>query len=353
MTFEVDALYAEEAYEPAFIEVDTMAMSDMDMLASEEAVPAMVEVDASTNADTETEEAAETAELLETEAEAELDAEAEAEADLDAEAEAETETEEFSFAEEANTPAPATPAPAANATATPAANATIPTNSTTNATFVSANATSQWPTVPNPLDPVCGCYNGASCQEKVCMCPSAWTGQWCERPSALAEARKQEMERLANLTRVVLTVGKQVNDIEAASGSPEAVKRLIAEAARKEIISMNVANAEREFHKALSNNDMFVAKEQLNLIKHMDAEKYPILLREFHVQEERIAKQLGAAAPGIKTMPIPVMQEDKYKDIDVAKAKELKFATFDRAWKMNDNAIARARQFNLDFGDPV
>jgi hypothetical protein len=338
MSYEVDALYAEEAYEPYFIEVNTLDREE----------PSSMEIQSFIEAE-------ETAQAV-------PEMEEEAEADVDADTESE-EAEPFSFAEAdledapagtpaaAAAPAPVVPAPAANVTA-PVVNQTVIPN-TSNVTFVPANNSTGFPTVPNPLDPECGCYNGATCQVKVCMCPSQWTGQWCERPSPIATARQTEMDRLANLTAVIQTVAKQVSEIEAASGSPEAVKKLIADAARKEIIQVNVGNAEREFHAALSRADLFVAREQLNLIKFMDNDKFVILDREYSVQEQRLNAQAATAAPGIAVMAVPVMQEDKYKDVDVTFAKEVRAAHFAKATDLVTAAEVQARQFNLDFGDPV
>jgi len=264
-----------------------------------------------------------------------------------------------SFAEsELEDPAPATPAPAAAApaaVATPAAVVPAPAANSTagNSTFVPSNATGTWPTGPNPADPVCGCYNGATCQVGVCICASQWSGQWCERPSPIALARQAELDRLANLTAVIKKVSQQVTEIEAASGSPAAVRRLISEAARKEIIQMNVANSEREFHSALSRSDLFVARDQLNVIKFMDPEKYAILAREYAVQEDRINKEAASARPGIQVMAVPVMQTDKYKDVDLAFAKEVRMPNLERAKSLVKDAKAQAREFNLVFGDPV
>jgi len=320
MTYEVDALYAEDAYEPYFIEVDSMPQL-------EEQLPALVETEAQL----------ENTNQMDVEADSEDQESIDAESEVDASEQEESETEEFAFTEVLDGPADA--------------NVTIPTNSTTNATFVpSNNATQQ--IGRNPNDP-CGCWNSATCQVNVCICTSQWTGQWCERPSPISQARQTELDRLANLTSVIQRVAQQVGEIEAASGSPEAVRRLIAEAAKKEIIQMNVQKASQEFYKALGNNDMFIAKEQMNLIKYMDAEKYPAFEREFAVQEQRIASTLGAAKPGIKVMEVPVMQDLKYKDVDTTFAKDLKFETFDRANNLVEDAKQKARQFNLDFGDPL
>jgi len=346
MTYEVDALYAEEAYEPSFIEADSLQSDSMEPLNTleETQVEAFAEVEAEADA---TEMDMETKSEEAVEEESEADAEVEETMDVDADSEA------VSFVEQV--PATSTVAVAAAAPVVPApvVGNTTGNVSTANVTFVPANTTSLYPTGPNPLDIPCGCYNGAWCQKNVCICSSAWAGQWCERPSPIALARQSELDRLAKLTLVIGKVTQQVNEIEASTGSADAVRRLIAEAARSEIVKLNVATAEREFHKALSNNDLLVAREQMDLVKQMDASRAQALEREFAVQEERISRQLSSSTPLVQTMKVPVMQGEKYNHVDVALAKEVRAASFHKAHKLIEDAKQQARQFNLDFGDPL
>jgi hypothetical protein len=320
-------VYAEE--EPAFVEygaeLEAEAETEADAELEGESMLNLA-LEAQTEAELEADAEAE----LDADAEAETEADAEAEEELDADAEAETEADAEADAEE-EVEAKEEPA------AAPAA---------------AAPATETIPLVPNPHAP-CGCYNNASCRNNVCYCTPQWTGNWCERPSMLFAQRQIELERLENLTKVVSNMSRQVYEIKAVSGSPDALKVLVAEAAQKEVKRLNTQNAQRLFYRALSSNDMFTARNQLNLIKFLDYDTFVPLERELALHEQRIASQFNTTKKQIEQMPVPVTQEAKYQDIDTKKAKDLRQATFTKSKELMEKAAELGRQFNLDFGDAV
>jgi len=289
------------------------------------------------------EEATEDLSLAEFDADADADAEfdnngeameeEEYEAEADEEMEAEADEEEFAFLEN-----------------TPATNATVPAPTTP---LVVANTTGQvFPSVPNPAQ-ACGCYNGGVCKANVCICGANWAGQWCERPSELSIARENEFNRLKNLTQVTTDMSRKLTELEAVAGSPAAVQSLVAEAARTEVARMNLAHASALFDQALARNDLFTARNQLNLIKFLDATRYVELQRQYVLAEERINNQFKSSEYGVKQFTNPIMHDYLYNGVDTTLAKSTDLKGFVRAKEAFDKSVELSQQFNLDFGEPV
>jgi hypothetical protein len=264
-------------------------------------------------------------------------AETEEEFDLDDEDEGanqeeqDEEEEDFSFISDAPAPAPPTPLVVPNATAT---------------------ATTTYPNTPKPDTP-CGCYNSGVCKGNVCICSPNWSGQWCERPSDLFLAREDQMHKLQNLTETTVNIANKLTEMEAVAGSPNAVQNLISEAARKEVARLNLNHACALFDQAVNRNDLFTARNQMNLVKFIDAERYVELQRQYVLAEQRINNQFNATAYSVKQFTVPVTHEYMYDGIDTSAAKSTDLRGFVRSKLAMDESLEQSKQFNLDFGDPV
>jgi len=211
------------------------------------------------------------------------------------------------------------------------------------------------PLAANPEDKVCGCWNGGKCETPAnkCICTIDWEGTYCERASAAVLGRKRELERVAQLTDVVRNVALKIKEIEAQTGTPEAIQKLVKAAADKELDEQTVFEASKLFYKSLSQNDVYTARRQLGLLKHISPSKYEKMREELVANEVRLHKEIKDALPKPQFMKEAVTHPEAYRNIDVSNANNLSIKTFKNANGVIDEAIAAARQFNLDFGDNV
>ena len=205
---------------------------------------------------------------------------------------------------------------------------------------------------PNPLHPN-GCYNNATYTNGVCLCLPQFTGKWCQLMSPTYRPRQFEAHSLGNLTTLIQSVDTRLSELENAAGKMEVIDRIIETTAEKKVAKLHVKAVRNTFHEALSRNDLFTAKTQLGVMKHLNKRMFVELSRELAIHEDKMNTEFSQMRPVIQKMAVPTMRNFMYDNVDVKKAP----FTGLRALRIAEDAIQKAdvrrREFNLVYADQV
>jgi len=197
----------------------------------------------------------------------------------------------------------------------------------------------------------CGCKNDGQCKLGKCICDWQWEGEFCEAPSQAVKERENELKRIEQLSKNILDISKAVADMEKQGGT-KAIAAAVQSAANKQLSNFELLKERNDFEVALSRGDWLKAQSAMTAAGQVDKDfikDWDVLLTEARNK----ASTTVNSAPGVKTMPIPVMHEDLYKNVDTTKALELNLTKFEAGNQVVSTWDAQHRAFTLEYGEPV
>jgi hypothetical protein len=172
-----------------------------------------------------------------------------------------------------------------------------------------------------------------------------------EKSQSAAEYKTEELKRVEALAKDILNMSKAVSNMErqqATKAEFDAVNRK----SNEQLKDFELKKLRNDFEIALGRQDWNTAQSKMTTAGQLDKN----FIRDWDVlitDAKNKAGFVANATPGIKTMPVPIMHEDLYKNVDTSKAVELNITKFDAVDAVSDAWDAQHKSFTLEYGEPV